>query len=245
MCYVLDSRTFSGRRDLQVVPAATIVGHHLSESIKMHRLVLLIALFVCSAGESEAATYTFEAQSVGTYFGSRNEQGFYTLGNAGIADFRNFAIFDLTDFSGTAIAVTLRSNSGDDAGRNHDIEIFMRSYGGSIPALTAGTANFDELATGTPYANMVFPAVFPDNSPVAFSFNGIGVADVNSAAGGLFAVAGNQPFPTGTTGFFGDNPAGEVILEIETTTIPEPNSMAAIFGLIVTAVLKHRRKRDS
>ena len=209
-------------------------------------LLLLLAVFTWSTAKSDAAIVTLVAQNVGNYnnFGT-NEQGFYTLGNVGGLEFRNFAIFDVSGLSGTVLSATLRTNSGDPVLRVDDIEVFMRSYSGSIPALTAGTANFADLGSGNDYGNLLIPGSFPDNSPLSIDLNATAVADIN-AASGLFAIAGSQPVPTATSGIFGENPADEVFLDVEVpTAIPEPGSWAIVFGIALLAFGSRRKSRSA
>ncbi len=206
---------------------------------------VLAALWVC-AERVEGAIVNLTAQDVGSYTVSTHLVNNYTAGNANGFDFRNYAIFDLTSLGGTVVSAVLRADSGGAVGRNDDVVLSFRSYGGSIPALTGATANFADLANGTEYASQLVPATFPANSPLDVTLNAAALADINAATG-AFAITGSQPIATPTSFLFGDVTAGQVslILDVQPATIPEPSTfffMIVAVGLLVCRHVKRKAR---
>ncbi|WP_222435784.1 PEP-CTERM sorting domain-containing protein [Rubripirellula tenax] len=135
----------------------------------------------------------------------------------------------------------LRANSGGDVGRFEDVTISFHSYAGSIPALTAGTANFGDLASGNVYGSGTVSSGFPDNTDIDFNLNAVALIDLNLSSG-LIAIAGSQPVATNSAGVFGDTPASGVTLILDVKAVPEPSSAILLIAAAGIVTRRSRRK---
>lgn len=171
-----------------------------------------------------AAIVVVPATAVGNYLPS----GSHTADDATVSNhisfpslaYRDYQVFDLTGV-GIISSATLRTNSGGDAGRSDDVSISFTMFLGNIADLSAGTANYADLAGGTEFGSVTLLGTFPDNSVVDVPLNAAAIAALNGTTG-EFAIAGNQPAATGTSGVFGETNATQVSLILD--VVPEPST---------------------
>ena len=115
--------------------------------------------------------------------------------NGGVPFFRDYFVFDLSEFSKNIVSATLclempsNGYSSPDPSETYQLNDFV----GDITALSNGVGGvpaFDDLGTGEVYGSRSISAA--DNGTlVMIDLNEAAVADMNAALGGLFALGGN------------------------------------------------------
>jgi hypothetical protein len=196
---------------------------------------------VIASAEAYAATttVTLNASDSGYYTDNGNHtslNSFVTVGFGGTAcgssdeEFRDFFVFDLSGVSDEVVAATLRvqvPGSGDgyeSPDPSEDLSLFEVTT--SVPTLTAGglgmTAIYDDLGDGPAYGTRTFTAA-DETTIVDVALNAAGIAAINAAIGGDFALGGalttlTSTPPTCELLFPGANPTTkQLILEVNAT----------------------------
>jgi hypothetical protein len=199
----------------------------------MKRLLWLAVALWGTVG-SQPADGAIQAIATGWYDQSGGHSagnGNYVVGGFNGTEYRNFFVFDLSAVSGNIVGATLKIPN---VGSNLQWSSTYTSYDvtTAISALTAGqtgaTGIFSDLGTGTVYASGLAPASYADYT---VSLAAAGVAALNSAKGGQFAIGGAlSPLtpPLGLYNYtFSTTPASgrPVELTLNMETVPEPATM--------------------
>ena len=211
----------------------------------MLRYILTTFTLILLLSPVQAGVVTLMSTDVGTYGPSSFFTNGYTVAELdGLPElsFRNYAVFDLSSINAPIVSAQLVTDSGADVGRFHDVTISLQSYSDSIPALSGGTANFADLASGNPYSSLLAPSTLPNNSTITFDLNPAALADLNGA-NGLFAIAGSQPNATFTSGLFAGVTESRVSLVLSTSAVPEPSTIFAMLAVTALAFLRRRWRK--
>ncbi|KAH0534185.1 hypothetical protein FGG08_007232 [Glutinoglossum americanum] len=113
---------------------------------------------------------------------------------------------------------------------------------------TGGVAAYNDFGTGTSYGSRVFSAA-DNNTTVIFTLNASALADINSAAGGNFAIGGVLQTATanGQTLFSFSATTGELssssLVLSAASVVPEPGTLALLgLGMLpMVGILVRRR----
>ncbi|MEO1526476.1 MAG: PEP-CTERM sorting domain-containing protein [Planctomycetota bacterium] len=199
---------------------------------------------VLSATNAQADVVMLTAEAAGSYTTVGNAE-FFSSATTLVANVNGFVsssyvIFDVGTIGDNVVSLDFAGNSGDQAGRNDDVEIEFNAFIGSIADLTNGTLNISELENARDYGSFSAAGDLGDDTPFSLSLNTNAIEDIN-ASGGLFVITATQPLATNTSGFIGDVTAAEFTLTV-TTAVPEPSSFAAL-ALASTVLMVRRRRR--
>ena len=221
-----------------------------------------LALLAGSARLVKAQVLTLEAIDSGWYDQSGNhlpENTIYFVGRVlpSPGEFHNFFVFDLSGITLPILSAQLRlfhpTNGYNSPDPSETYTLFDVST--PIPTLVAGgtglTGVFADLGSGVSYGSGVFSAA-DVNSIVPIGLNAAALADLNGAAGGLFALGGAVtslrpnpgPFPTPVTeSVFGSASAANP-RHLVLTLIPEPGTLALLgSGTLILLGCGWRRRR--
>jgi hypothetical protein len=175
----------------------------------MKHLVTIFAaaiLVAASAHGGLAATTSVNLAAVdsGFYVDSGDHVSLNTFVTAGFGgtgcggsnqEFRNFFVFDLSAASGTIVGARLRIQVpvGNYVSGNATEDLSLFEVSTAIATLTAGgtglTAIYDDLADGTEYGARTL-SVADEGTVIEIPFNNAGLAAINAALGGTWAVGG-------------------------------------------------------
>ncbi|MEO6029260.1 MAG: hypothetical protein ABIR79_20550 [Candidatus Binatia bacterium] len=158
----------------------------------------------CNAGSKPPTLFTLNAVASGTYttnglhFPDVYAAGWYANSEPGDVEARNYFVFDLSSVTGTVLSESLRLSTAPPGfvryGSDDPSETFTLFAVSSTPiaTLTAGTGNgvsaFTDLGAGSSYGSRV---VTPNpGATIDVSFNGTGVAYLQSNSNGLVVMGG-------------------------------------------------------
>jgi len=158
----------------------------------------------CNAGSKPPTFFTLNAvasgayNEVGTHFVNNYAVGWYANSDPGDLEARNYFVFDLSSVTGTVLSAFLRLSTAPPGfvryGSDDPSETFTLFAVSSTPiaTLTAGTGNgvsaFSDLGAGSSYGSLVVTPT--PGATVDVSFNGTGVAYLQSNANGLVVMGG-------------------------------------------------------
>jgi hypothetical protein len=187
------------------------------------------------ADVSVSATDSGWYGSNGTLSGSANNNYFagYAFGN----EYRNFFTFDLTGVTGPFANASLSlPNIGPNIGAPLTFSLFaLTTSPGSLGSPGAGI--FEDLGDGALYGSIVVPSDATD--PVVITLNAAGLAAVNSALGGQFALGGAVATPDSY--LFFDN-SEQRLPELTLSSVPEPSTGAVVIaglGFLIAAARRN------
>lgn len=164
--------------------------------------------------------------------------------------YRNFFVFDLSAVSQSVISATLRLWTG--SYDNDSIDYTLFDVVTTVSQLVAGgateTAIYTDLGEGDAFSDPTTVTPADTNTFIEIALNAAGIADINSAAGGLWAIGGSGANSTGAVTnpqiFGGSNLKtvdNEWTVQLGVETVPEPfGSALVIFG--VSMLLRPRRR---
>lgn len=224
----------------------------------MKNIRLLIAGIAITSGLVQAATVTATYQgqynSGGTHLNNNN----YIAGDAFGFSYRNFFVFNLASLSGTVTSATLNlaqpSNGYSSGAASEVYELFDVST--AISTLTAGTGGvsaFTDLGSGTSLGTVTVNSA-TNGTTVQVAFNSAGLAAIQAALGGQFAVggalagAGSSPrYTFGSTASsafqtldinFGSGGGGQI------GQVPEPGTILTLgAGLVAIGLARFRNRK--
>jgi hypothetical protein len=212
---------------------------------------LVAALLFAASVSGAAATTVINSFASGFY---QNTGATPSAGSTNIIEDstrNNYFAFDLSGVSGTVTGAKLTIfggngffffNSTTPATVTYSIYDVSTNIG-ALTDHTAGAAAFTDLGSGSAYGSTPITVVSGSAPPLVIDLLG-GLADINAALGGLFALGGgsslvaNQGFLWSSS--FG-NPAAQ--LTLETTPIPAALPLfATVFGGGGLVAWRRRRK---
>jgi hypothetical protein len=227
----------------------------------MSRSALGLALVVVLTATSASAA-TINAIDSGWYSAAgthiAQNQNYIAGESADDDERRNFLVFDLTALTSEITSASLLLYNPDNAlpalkgyvspdptetYRLHQVDTAIATLTASNVG-AAGMQIFDDLGTGTVFGERVVSAA-DNGTTVAIALNADGIAALNAARGGLFAVGGaistlGSPGAEYVFGFsvaIGNPDVRQ--LELETASVPEPTMMVLLGS---AAVLAARRR---
>ncbi len=168
----------------------------------------------------------------------------YITGKLGADIYHNFGVFDLSSFSGQAVAATVSIFQPSGGFSGPDAVYNMWTYEGSISDLVNATGNtlntFADLANGSMIASINIGAG-TNGTTVNINLNAAGLAYLTSKFGGQVALGGALVYDGQQANHysFGFSGAAQWQLFID-TEIPAPGALA-LLGL--AGVTARRRRR--
>jgi hypothetical protein len=223
--------------------------------VKNCLLAVLIILGIIVAQPVEATSITFNT-SDSRFDGLTDNQGFWsaTASNSGAvkdnyftgeldtgAVLRSFFTFDLStlnlvDQVITSATLELTRFIYDSANPSETIAFFDVSTPAATLNANTGVsaAIFNDLGTGTNYGTFVVPQYSTSSTlTLPFALNANALADITNGAGGFFSIGGALTSITPGGGeneaiFSGSSGTGIQRLTIETTPVPEPDTLLLV-----------------
>jgi hypothetical protein len=164
-------------------------------------------------------------------------------------EYRNFFVFDLTSVVTPVAAATLRLSNppggyiSPDASETYTVTDVSTSIA-SLVGGTGGLAAFTDLGSGAVYGSLMMTAA-DNGTVVSIVFSPAGLAAINGALGGTFAVGGfvttiGGGFPF-TELVFGSSGSLSDTRELDLTLVPEPSSMLLLASGVLALSLRHRQ----
>lgn len=168
----------------------------------------------------------------------------YITGKLGTLIYHNFGVFDLSGFSGQAVAATVSIFQPSGGFSGPDAVYNMWTYEGSISDLVNATGNllntFNDLADGSMIGSINL-GVGSNGTTVNINLNAAGLAYLTSMFGGQVALGGALVYDSQQANHysFGFSGAAQWELFID-TDVPAPGALA-LLGL--AGVTARRRRR--
>ncbi len=198
---------------------------------------------------TERGTYRSDTYAFGTG-GSGTATGNYLTGNHNGNEYRSFFNFDLSALSDTITSATFIISLDGTFGGSPDTTETLGLFDvtSSIPALignTGGATAFNDLGTGVLYGSS-FVSTSATSGNIIISMNASGLADLNNAIGGDFAIGGALLSLSGANEefVFGSSlgvPLTQLDLDI---SIPEPATLLLLgSGLVGLGVFRKKFRK--
>jgi hypothetical protein len=213
-------------------------------------------LLLVLGGVAQAYVVTLDAVDRGWYSADTGNSGYHEQGTQNYlvgqltdlytTEYRNFFVFDLTDYIGTIASATLRVNSYEVLGNNYNFE--LHNVATNISDLVLSQSNqstiFADLADGATYGNATISQQYTVvDIPLSSGFldvaNGITGDDHRIALGGILAnitSSDNQLVFSGSDGPLSDT---QLILQI----VPEPGTFVLALLAAASVLALNRRRR--
>jgi hypothetical protein len=213
----------------------------------------LILMLLISNGASATLISTIDQGWYDSFGRHHSVNENYSAGSFGSLTFHsswnNFFVFNLADLSGIATSATLSFNVANT--NNNDLPstegvytLFDVSTPISDLLRTSSDAIdiFDDLGSGTAYGSLGVSRA-DEEQIISITLNSSALADMTRSFGGVFAMGGalDNLFRLG-----GDTDGRGVTLEVSTSEVSEPSSIALmslsiiLFGLSRCGMIRHR-----
>ena len=183
----------------------------------------------------------------------------YIVGDVSGSEVHNFVVFDLTSVLNEITAASVELYNPDNAlpalrgyvspDATETLALYDVATAVGTVRLSqvgaAGVAIFDDLGSGTLFGNQIV-SVADNGTTISIALNAEGIAALNAARGGLFAVGGALTTlgSVGNEYVFGfsqsiDNPE---VRRLNIQSVPEPSTVA-LLGLGLALAVRHRLMR--